>query len=106
MAEIISIFSPKGGVGKTFIAANLAAAFAQKSKDKKILLMDMDLEFPGDAATILDLDPQKDITELFSDWEKGRYSPDQLNEYIIHYKNINFDSSYLCFLIKIKCLLS
>ncbi len=91
MAEIISIFSPKGGVGKTFIAVNLAAAFAQKLKDKKVLLLDMDLEFPGDAATILDLDPQKDITELFPDWEKGRYSPDQLNEYIIHYKNINFD---------------
>lgn len=91
MAEIISIFSPKGGVGKTFVAVNLAAVLAQKLKDKKILLLDMDLEFPGDAATILDLDPQNDLTELVSDWKKSSYSPEQLNSYIIHYKNINFD---------------
>jgi pilus assembly protein CpaE len=93
MAEIISIFSPKGGVGKTFVAANLAAVLAQKLKDKKILLLDMDLEFPGDAATILDLDPQNDLTELVSDWKKGSYSPEQLSSYILPYKNINFDFS-------------
>ncbi len=91
MAEIISIFSPKGGVGKTFVAVNLAVALTQKLKDKKILVIDMDLEFPGDAATILDLDPHNDLTELSSDWQKGTYSPEQLNDYIIHYKNLNFD---------------
>lgn len=98
MAEIISIFSPKGGVGKTFIATNLAVSLSQKLKDKRVLLIDMDFEFPGDAATLLDLDPHNDLTELIFDWKKGNYSAEQLSEYIIHYNNTGLD--FATFFIK------
>ncbi len=91
MAEIISVFSPKGGVGKTFIATNLAVSLSQKLKDKRILLIDMDFEFPGDAATLLDLDPHNDLTELIFDWKKGNYFAEQLSEYVIHYNNTSLD---------------
>src|SRR5439155_17455707 len=40
---VISVFSSKGGTGKTFLAANLAAAVAQVS-GKDTAILDLDLE--------------------------------------------------------------
>src|SRR5256885_12847666 len=49
--RIITVFSPKGGTGKTVTATNLASCFA-KYEGKKALLLDLDLQF-GDAAIML-----------------------------------------------------
>ena len=49
--RIITVFSPKGGTGKTVTATNLAASFA-KHEEKRTLLLDLDLQF-GDAAIML-----------------------------------------------------
>ena len=46
--RIVTVFSPKGGTGKTVTATNLASTFA-KYEGKKTLLLDLDLQF-GDAA--------------------------------------------------------
>ena len=62
-AKTIVIFSTKGGVGKTFIAANLAVALA-KDEGKKICLMDLDLAAAGDMLRMLDLKPQKTLIDL------------------------------------------
>src|SRR5213078_3582435 len=46
--KIVTVFSPKGGTGKTVMATNLATACA-KFEGRKTLLLDLDLQF-GDAA--------------------------------------------------------
>jgi len=85
MAQIISIFSTKGGVGRTFIATNLAVSLAHKFKGKKILLLDMDLDLPGDMARLLNLKPSKALNTLFAGNDKNKYSPDELKDYVIHH---------------------
>jgi pilus assembly protein CpaE len=60
--HILTVFSPKGGTGKTVTATNLAAAFAKHAK-KRALLLDLDLQF-GDAAIMLGLEPEKTIYDL------------------------------------------
>jgi pilus assembly protein CpaE len=60
--KIVTVFSPKGGTGKTVTATNLATAFA-KFEAKKTLLLDLDLQF-GDAAIMLGLEPDKTIYDL------------------------------------------
>ena len=60
--RIVTVFSPKGGTGKTVTATNLAAALA-KYGGKRTLLLDLDLQF-GDAAIMLGLEPEKTIYDL------------------------------------------
>src|SRR3954470_2959364 len=60
--RIVTVFSPKGGTGKTVTAANLAGTFA-KYEGKNTLLLDLDLQF-GDAAIMLGLEPEKTIYDL------------------------------------------
>ena len=60
--KIVTVFSPKGGTGKTSIATNLATALA-KHAGKRTLLLDLDLQF-GDAAIMLGLEPEKTIYDL------------------------------------------
>lgn len=45
MSRIITFYSYKGGVGRTFALANIAVLLAKRGK--KVLLMDWDLEAPG-----------------------------------------------------------
>ena len=59
---MITVFSPKGGVGKTVVSTNLAATLC-KSMGKSTLLLDLDLQF-GDAAIMLGLQPDKTIYDL------------------------------------------
>ena len=58
--RLITVFSPKGGVGKTTIAANLAVAFT--NMDKRVCLVDLDLGF-GDIAITLQLFPARTIAD-------------------------------------------
>jgi pilus assembly protein CpaE len=60
--RIVTVFSPKGGTGKTVTATNLAIAVA-KHGQKRTLLLDLDLQF-GDAAIMLGLEPEKTIHDL------------------------------------------
>jgi pilus assembly protein CpaE len=60
--RVITVFSPKGGTGKTVISTNVAAQLA-KNEGKKTLLLDLDLQF-GDAAIMLGLEPTKTIYDL------------------------------------------
>jgi pilus assembly protein CpaE len=75
--RIVTVFSPKGGTGKTAIATNLATALA-KNEGKRTLLLDLDLQF-GDAAIMLGLQPEKTIYDLVS--APGELDPDKLGGY-------------------------
>ena len=61
-SQIISVFSNKGGVGKTAIATNLAYEFARLSREK-VALVDLNLPI-GDVTTFLDIKPIIDISEI------------------------------------------
>jgi pilus assembly protein CpaE len=66
--EIITFFSPKGGVGRTTIATNLAVALHQLSQ-KPVCLVDGSLPF-GDIAVILNMSPKaKTIADLIGSFE-------------------------------------
>jgi pilus assembly protein CpaE len=59
--RLFTVFSPKGGVGKTTIAANLAVALAARG-DARVCLVDLDLGF-GDIAITLQLFPARTIAD-------------------------------------------
>ncbi|MFL5952919.1 MAG: CpaE family protein [Gaiellaceae bacterium] len=61
IGRVITVFSPKGGTGKTVTASNLASALAKQGK--KTLLLDLDLQF-GDAAIVMGIEPEKTIYDL------------------------------------------
>src|SRR5215831_10738913 len=75
--RIVTVFSPKGGTGKTAIAINLATALA-KHESKRTLLLDLDLQF-GDAAIMLGLQPEKTIYDLVV--APGELDPEKLAGY-------------------------
>jgi pilus assembly protein CpaE len=60
--RVVTVFSPKGGTGKTVTATNLAVTLA-KHLQKRTLLIDLDLQF-GDAAIVMGLEPDKTIYDL------------------------------------------
>jgi len=61
----VAVFSPKGGVGTTTIATNVAMAQAQGKPDK-VVLIDLDLQF-GQAAAHVNLEIKHTLAELVRD---------------------------------------
>jgi pilus assembly protein CpaE len=68
--EIVTFFSPKGGVGTTTLAVNagvlLAGGMPGSGPGARVLLVDLDLQF-GQVATHLNLQPRFDIAGLAGD---------------------------------------
>ena len=60
--KLITVFSPKGGTGRSTIAVNLAVAL-QALGDHKVGLVDASLQF-GDLAVLLNLQPAHSIADL------------------------------------------
>jgi len=77
LGRILTVFSPKGGTGKTVMSSNLAAAFA-KNGGQRTLLLDLDLQF-GDAAIMLGIEPDKTIYDLVV--APGELDPEKLAGY-------------------------
>ncbi len=68
--QVVAIFSPKGGVGRTTVAVNLAVAAATEL-GKSVLLMDGSFQF-GDVGVLLNLNPKnKSIADLVPELEAG-----------------------------------
>lgn len=81
-AKIITIFSCKGGVGKTTTLINLAGIYSLM--DKKVLIMDLDLN-SGGIATSLNADVNKTIYNVVDDMGNNRF--DGIENYVSKYND-------------------
>ena len=61
---VVSVFSTKGGTGKTFLACNLAAALAERS-GSKVALLDLDHDL-GDVFAYFGTNPRRPLHELLA----------------------------------------
>jgi pilus assembly protein CpaE len=80
--RVITVFSPKGGVGTTTIAANLAL-LANERHPKATLLVDLDLSF-GQVASHLNLQPKLGLLELIRD-DAALREADLFRTYAVHH---------------------
>ena len=78
-AQTVAVFSPKGGVGRTSIAINLAIGLALAT-GKKVALVDCNLLF-GDVAIMLNLNTNKTIADLIPNVHA--LDPDLLNSVLV-----------------------
>ncbi len=66
--SVLTVFSTKGGVGKTTLAINLGACLAVEC-GFSVALLDLDLQF-GDAAVMLNLMPRQTLSDLASEFSQ------------------------------------
>jgi septum site-determining protein MinD len=78
ISKIITIFSNKGGVGKTFIGVNIACALSLKGK--RVLIVDLNLQASQDMARMLNLLPTHCLVDILADMES---SPSIIRDNII-----------------------
>ncbi len=82
--RVVSVFSPKGGVGTTTIATNLAILAAER-KPGAVLLIDLDLAF-GQVASHLNLQPKQTLLELSRD-DAALREPELFRTYAVHHQS-------------------
>lgn len=88
MAKTITVFSNKGGVGKTFIAVNMAAALALKGQ--RVLIVDMDFQAGQDMARMLNLAPKNSLVDLLAQNE-SETDPNSIKKFVIsHSSGLDF----------------
>ena len=81
--KIFSIYSNKGGIGKTSIATNLAVELANITKEK-VALIDLNFQL-GDVTTFMDIQPSFNISYMLENLEK--INEDFLLSTLERYKN-------------------
>ena len=68
--QVVAVFSPKGGVGRTTVAVNMAVAAASEL-GKRVVLMDGSFQF-GDVGVLLNLNPRSNsIADLVPILQEG-----------------------------------
>jgi pilus assembly protein CpaE len=63
--RLIAVYGPKGGVGRSIFASNLAIWLAKNATPSRVVLCDLDLQF-GDQTVLLDMEPSRSIADLLS----------------------------------------
>lgn len=66
---VTTVFSPKGGSGKSFLATNLAVAMCKHAKDSRVALIDGDMQF-GDIALMLRLSPRHTLIDAVQEIDR------------------------------------
>jgi len=69
VSKTITVFSNKGGVGKTFVAVNLATSLAVAGN--KVLVVDLDFQAGQDMARMLNLSPKSTIVDILPQLENS-----------------------------------
>ncbi len=69
-SKIITVFSNKGGVGKTFVSVNLATTLALAGR--RVLVVDLDFQAAQDMARMLNLAPRYGIVDLLAQLEQSQ----------------------------------
>jgi pilus assembly protein CpaE len=80
--RLVTIFSPKGGSGKTIISTSLAVAAA--TAGSKTLLVDLDLQF-GDAAMMLGVTPRTTVLDVAA--ASGELDSEKLAGYVTEHES-------------------
>jgi pilus assembly protein CpaE len=77
---VVAVFSPKGGVGRTTVAVNLAVAAATEL-GKRVVIVDGSFQF-GDVGVLLNLNPRsKSIADLIPELDAGEL--DSIDTFLI-----------------------
>ena len=79
-SRVLSVFSTKGGTGKTTVAVNLAVALQRTGK--KVAIVDLDLQF-GDVGVFLNIPRNDTISDLASE---QNLSPSVVNSYLYRHE--------------------
>ena len=80
--RVVAVFGPKGGVGRTTLAVNLAVAAATEL-GQKTCLVDASFQF-GDVGVLLNLNPKnKSIADLIGELEQGE--PESMDTFVINH---------------------
>ncbi len=81
---VVAVFSPKGGVGRTTVAVNLAVAAATEL-GKKVVLIDGSFQF-GDVGVLLNLNPKnKSIADLVPELEQAGHDVESIDTFVINH---------------------
>ncbi len=79
-AECVVVLGPRGGVGKTTLAVNLAVALVRETRSR-VALVDLDLQL-GDVALFLGLVPERTVVDLARQLEE--HGPETLGGLLHH----------------------
>lgn len=60
--DVFTVIGPKGGIGKTTLAANLAVSLAAETK-QRVVVVDLALQL-GDVAMMLDIVPERTVADM------------------------------------------
>jgi pilus assembly protein CpaE len=80
--RVVSVLGTKGGVGKSVVATNLAAALARAGH--RTVLVDLDLQF-GDVAIMLQLPPDRTIRDVVRVFD--RLDADLLDGFLVEHSS-------------------
>lgn len=81
--QVVTIFSTKGGVGKTTLAVNLGVSLVE-DYGFSVVLLDLDLQF-GDAAVMLNLMPRLTCSDLAA--EQSQLDGELLDSYLVKHSS-------------------
>ncbi|MFA7248142.1 MAG: P-loop NTPase [Dehalococcoidia bacterium] len=70
---VITVFGPKGGIGKTTLATNLAISI-QRRTEARVAIVDVDADF-GDVAVIMGIEPERTMRDLLDAYRDGELPP-------------------------------
>lgn len=79
LGQVITVFSTKGGVGKTFVSINLAVTLSKETR-KRVVVVDLDLDF-GSASLALNIQPKFTISDVVNDIKN--IDPDLIESYLL-----------------------